>query len=145
MILVGLCCSLCQSWIDLEMHLASYFSYSQKSRRLNLWQGMAMMSSNPSLVDCNQEANDVTYLWDDFTHHPLEESFVFIYQRTHEINAMLVCIETFVGHSKIILYCIKVSFFNSYWIQRIKLYIKNLPRALLVSMMILSFLFGKRQ
>ena len=145
MILVGLCCSLCQSWIDLEMHLASYFSYSQKSRRLNLWQGMAMMSSNPSLVDCNQEANDVTYLWDDFTHHPLEESFVFIYQRTHEINAMLVCIETFVGYSKIISYCIKVSFLNFYWIQRIKLYIKNLPRALLVSMMTRSFLFGKRQ
>jgi hypothetical protein len=68
------------------------------------------MSSNPSLDDCNQEANNVTYLWDDFRHHPLEESFVFIYQRTHEINAMLVCIETFVGYSKIILFCIKVSF-----------------------------------
>ena len=108
------------------MPLESYFSYSQKSRRINLWQGMAMMSSNPSLVDCNQEANNVTYLWDDFTHHPLEESFVFIYQRTHEINAMLVCIETFVGYSKIILYCIKVSFLNFYWIQRIKLYIKKL-------------------
>ena len=125
MILVGLCCSLSQSWIDLEMHLASYFSYSQKSRMVNLWRGMAMMSSSPSLVDCNQEANNVTYLWDDFTHHPLEESFVFIYQRTHEINAMLVCIETFVGYSKIILYCMKVSFWKFYWIQRIKLYIKT--------------------